>query len=96
MRIGQLPVSLLLSVAVLAAHSAVPALAASTEIAAGQSTVRRADTPAQARHRPHLVIRPHPIRPGPTARRLCRAWLAQETRPSGPVIVPQMRCWWER
>jgi hypothetical protein len=26
----------------------------------------------------------------------CTSWLAQENRPSGPVIVPRMRCWWER
>jgi hypothetical protein len=34
--------------------------------------------------------------PGPGAVRDCTSWLAQENRPSGPVIVPRMRCWWER
>jgi hypothetical protein len=34
--------------------------------------------------------------PGPNAVRLCRSWLARENRPSGTVIVPRMRCWWER
>jgi hypothetical protein len=34
--------------------------------------------------------------PGPGAVRQCTSWLAQELRPSGPVIVPKMRCWWER
>jgi hypothetical protein len=34
--------------------------------------------------------------PGPNAVRLCRSWLAPEHRPSGTVIVPYMRCWWER
>jgi hypothetical protein len=34
--------------------------------------------------------------PGPGAVRQCRSWLAREYRPSGTVIVPQMRCWWER
>jgi hypothetical protein len=34
--------------------------------------------------------------PGPNAVRQCRAWLAREHRPSGTVIVPHMRCWWER
>ncbi|MGH6768575.1 MAG: hypothetical protein ACRECO_06085 [Xanthobacteraceae bacterium] len=34
--------------------------------------------------------------PGPNAVRQCRSWLAQEYRPSGTVIVPRMRCWWER
>jgi hypothetical protein len=34
--------------------------------------------------------------PGPGAVRQCTSWLARELRPSGPVIVPKMRCWWER
>ena len=34
--------------------------------------------------------------PGPGAVRQCTSWLAPENRASGTVIVPQMRCWWER
>jgi hypothetical protein len=34
--------------------------------------------------------------PGPGAVRQCRSWLASENRLTGPVITPQMRCWWER
>jgi hypothetical protein len=34
--------------------------------------------------------------PGPGAVRQCRSWLAPENRVSGPVITPQMRCWWVR
>jgi len=34
--------------------------------------------------------------PGPGAVRQCTARLVQEHRPSGTVIVPAMRCWWER
>jgi hypothetical protein len=34
--------------------------------------------------------------PGPNAVRQCSSWLAQEYRPSGTVIVPRMRCWWQR
>jgi hypothetical protein len=34
--------------------------------------------------------------PGPGAVRQCTSWLATENRVSGPVIVPRMRCWWER
>ncbi len=34
--------------------------------------------------------------PGPGAVRQCTSWLAPENRASGPVIVPKMRCWWER
>ena len=46
------------------------------------------------RHR----IRVHPLAdyPGPNAVRQCTSWLATEFRPSGTVIVPRMRCWWER
>ncbi len=34
--------------------------------------------------------------PGPNAVRQCVSWLAPEYRPSGTVVVPRMRCWWER
>lgn len=34
--------------------------------------------------------------PGPNAVRQCRSWLATEHRPSGTVVTPQMRCWWQR
>lgn len=34
--------------------------------------------------------------PGPNAVRQCASWLAAEYRPSGAVIVPRMRCWWQR
>jgi hypothetical protein len=33
--------------------------------------------------------------PGPGFVRQCSSWLAPENRPSGPVIVPRMRCWWQ-
>ena len=32
---------------------------------------------------------------GPGHVRQCASWLAAENRPSGAVIVPRMRCWWE-
>jgi hypothetical protein len=34
--------------------------------------------------------------PGPGFVRQCTSWLAPEHRPSGTVIVPHSRCWWER
>ena len=34
--------------------------------------------------------------PGPGYVRQCNAQLVQERRPSGTVIVPVTRCWWER
>jgi hypothetical protein len=33
--------------------------------------------------------------PGRNAVRQCRSWLATEYRPSGTVVTPQMRCWWQ-
>ncbi len=34
--------------------------------------------------------------PGPSGVRQCKSRLVQEKRPSGPVVVPTMRCWWEQ
>jgi hypothetical protein len=40
---------------------------------------------------------PYPYEyPGPNAVRQCTAQLVKEYRPSGTVIVPTTRCWWER
>jgi hypothetical protein len=50
---------------------------------------------AAQKKRPRVTIYPRRVYPGPNAKRQCHAWLAQEYRVSGPVIVPQMRCWWE-
>jgi hypothetical protein len=48
-----------------------------------------------AQSRPRITIQPRRIHPGPNSKRYCRSWLAKEYRVSGPVIVPQMRCWWQ-
>jgi hypothetical protein len=48
-----------------------------------------------AQSRPRVTIHPRRTYPGPNAKRYCHSWLAKEYRVSGPVIVPQMRCWWE-
>ncbi len=45
--------------------------------------------------RPRVTIYPRRPYPGPNAVRQCRSWLVTEYRVSGPVITPQMRCWWE-
>jgi hypothetical protein len=34
--------------------------------------------------------------PGPNTVRQCAARYVEEHRPSGTVIVPRVRCWWER
>lgn len=57
---------------------------------------RNPDDEAAARSsRPRVVIQPRRHRLSANARRECRARLVQEYRVSGPVIVPQMQCWWE-
>jgi hypothetical protein len=71
----------------------------------------RAQAPPRSRTRTRIRVTPtYPYRlystdyptpykyeyPGPGAVRQCRAWLAQEFRPSGPVVVPKMNCWWVR
>ena len=45
--------------------------------------------------RPRVTIYPRRVYPGPYAKRQCYSWLVTEYRVSGPVITPQMRCWWE-
>jgi hypothetical protein len=47
-----------------------------------------------------LFSTPYPVPykyeyPGPGAVRECAAALVPENRPSGPVIVPRMHCWWQ-
>jgi hypothetical protein len=65
-----------------------------------QAAAQGAGAPERAaRAHPPARIRVHPLAqsyPGPDAVRQCTAWLAPEYRPSGTVIVPKMRCWWER
>jgi len=45
--------------------------------------------------RPRVTIYPRRVYPGPYAKRECYSWLRTEYRPSGTVVTPQMRCWWE-
>ncbi|HEY6024418.1 MAG TPA: hypothetical protein VIV34_09610 [Pseudolabrys sp.] len=50
---------------------------------------------AAQKKRPRVIIYPRRVYPGPYAKRQCYSWLVREYRVSGPVITPQMRCWWE-
>jgi hypothetical protein len=90
-------ISLLLSaaaiIAVLAAVETVPAVAAPQHSGAVVGTDSVIGTDMAAR-RSRVTVRPR-YRPGPNSVRQCRAWLAQEYRPSGTVIVPRQQCWWE-
>jgi hypothetical protein len=54
-------------------------------------------TPAYP-YRSYSTTYPVPYRaeyPGPGYVRQCTSWLATEYRPSGTVLTPQMRCWWQ-
>jgi hypothetical protein len=50
---------------------------------------------AAQRKRPRVTIYRRRTYLAPNAVRQCRSWLVTEYRISGPVIVPQMYCWWE-
>lgn len=67
-------------------------LSGAAGIASAESSSTTRELSAQSR--PHIVIRPRQTSPGPNARRYCYSWLQKEYRASGPVITPQMRCWW--
>lgn len=73
--------------------SAVLGLLAAAAPAVAQS--RSSDEATTRSSRPRVVIQPRRHRLSANARRECRARLVQEYRVSGPVIVPQMQCWWE-
>jgi len=79
--------ALALCAAILAAPAAVSAEPQQPGIAAR-------DLSAQQR-RPRITVTPRRTVLGPHSVRQCRAWLAQEARPSGTVIVPRQQCWWE-
>jgi hypothetical protein len=73
------------------AGSLAPASAQSSSGAEqGQQTAQLAAQP-----RPRITVRPRRTEPGPNSLRYCESWLATENRPSGTVITPQMRCWWQ-
>jgi hypothetical protein len=77
-----------------------PMTPAAAQNAPAAETYRNPDnaTPSRIRPRPPARIRVYPLNQtlGPDAVRQCESWLATEYRPSGTVIVPRMRCWWER
>jgi hypothetical protein len=77
---------------------AVEAAAASkaAEAQSGAAAAFAQQTPPVRRARTQITINPRVSRPGPNAVRECTSWLEQQARPSGTVIVPQMRCWWRR
>lgn len=86
---------------VLLAGSVMPAPAGSRNCADGlaRASSACADVSSQEfaaqKKRTRVVIYGRRSYLGPNAVRQCRSWLAKEYRVSGPVITPQMYCWWE-
>ena len=76
-----------------AAGFALAALVFALAAAPAASAPRNQELSAQ--RRPHITIHPRRAEPGPNSKRHCVSWLQKQDRPSGTVIVPQMRCWWD-
>jgi hypothetical protein len=83
-------VSLVMRYLVASVALAVAALLAAVTIVSAQPR-------PEAKRPPRIVIHPRAwtVEPPPSAKRYCRSWLVQQNRPSGPVIVPVMQCWWQ-
>jgi len=64
-------------------------------IVSGAATAPLTREFAAQKKRPRVIIYPRRVYPGPYAKRQCYSWLVTEYRVSGPVITPQMRCWWQ-
>ena len=82
-----------------AAMSAAPAQARDNQRQVAPAKIERtlaAEISSQARRRPRPAtrLRVYRERLPANAVRTCDAWYVQEFRPSGPVIVPRMRCRW--
>lgn len=92
--------ALLLAMAAALAAAALPADPAHAQQSRqppAQATTERgpaAEVTAQARRRPATRLRIDRQSLPPSAVRTCDAAYVQEFRPSGPVIVPRMRCRW--
>jgi hypothetical protein len=48
-----------------------------------------------AQSRSRITIHPRRKHITRNSKRHCQSWLSQEYRVSGPVVTPQMRCWWD-
>lgn len=76
-----------------------PASSAAASGVSGAGHLTAEEFSAQSRRVLHRTPRRVPVYrsstyPGPNSVRVCNAWLAQEYRPSGTVIVPLMHCEW--
>lgn len=93
-RFAMRPMALGLAAVIFAVLTAATVSASADDRAAARIALQHTDEFA-AQSRPHITIHPRQTAPGPNLRRYCRAWLAQEYRVSGPVIVPRMQCRWQ-
>jgi hypothetical protein len=83
-----------LIIAALMLSTAGPLAPASAQSSSGTERAQQtAELAVQSR--PRITVRPRRTEPGPNSLRYCESWLATENRPSGTVITPQMRCWWQ-
>lgn len=101
-------VALIASATLAAAEPLAPKAAtavAATDVSAQSRPKKRVPqirvTPRYQRYPYRLYSTPYPVPydveyPGPNAKRACVARLVPEARPSGPVIVQRMYCWWVR
>jgi len=109
MRTAGIAVGVAMAVAGLLPSGEAAAAPASVRGADARQAGAATEFSAQERVRPRIRVRPRlwstpPIYPsaapynypGPNAVRECADRLAVEHRPSGTVLVPQMRCWWTR
>jgi hypothetical protein len=68
---------------------------AQTEGSDDATAVKRSRAQVAQSSRTTVVVTPRRRQLSPDARRHCEAWLEQEYRVSGTVIVPRQRCWWQ-
>jgi hypothetical protein len=52
--------------------------------------------PSEPTSPPRMVRRRITISPRPLLYRRCTDWYELQYRPSGPMLYPQMHCWWVR
>jgi len=72
--------------------AALPLLAIPSAVAQSMaSPIAGSSDATPPRHARRIIIHP-----GPLLYRRCTDWYELQDRPSGPVLYPQMRCWWVR
>lgn len=85
-------ICIVLATCVLALVFALPAAAQTSD----EASVAKRSRAQVAQSRTSVTVFPRSGRRlHPNAKRHCEAWLREEHRPSGTVVTPQMRCWWQ-